>query len=132
MAKGESTGNRPGRPKKPDKRLQGDFNDYIIEDAEIAALIDELIEGEAIAIRVRQAGREIKKLIAAGYPDAINSDADGTGSGYANVLGRRVYCGVVDVPEKQQKAKTIASSRKWVGLDVHRRNLFDNAGEAVE
>ncbi len=119
------------RPKKPDRRMQGDFNDFVIEDAEIADLLDEIVEGEAIAIRVRQAKREVKKLIAAGYPDAINSDADGMGSGYANVLGRRVYCGVVDVPEREQKAKTIPSSTKWVGLDVHRADLFAQAGEAV-
>lgn len=120
----------PGRPKKPDKRLQGDFNDYVIEDAEIAALIDEIIAGEAIAIRVRQAMREVKKLIAAGYPEAINSDAaEGGGSGYANVLGRRVYCGMVDVPEREQKAKVIPTSTRWVGLDAHRRSLFDAVAE---
>lgn len=116
-----------GRPKKPDKRLQADFNDYPIEDAEIAELIDDIIKFEPAAITVRRATAKVKTLIKERYPEAINSDADGIMSGYANVLGRRVYCGVIDVPEKQVKAKTTSASTKWVGLDAHPRDLFSQA-----
>lgn len=121
----------PGRPKKPDKRLQGGFNDFIIENKEIAELIDIVIEGMAIAQRVRQAQAEIKKQIRENYPEAINSDADAVGSGWANVLGRRVYCGTIAVPEKKVAARTISSSTKWVGLDPHRADLFTQSAEAV-
>lgn len=115
-----------GRPKK-DKR-QSAFDDILIEDLELAKLIDEVIDGAAIAKRVRQANREIKLRLQEEHPDVINADADGMHSGWVNVLGRRIFTGVIEVPEKTIASKVQSSSRKWVGLDPYKVDLFSAAG----
>lgn len=120
---------KAGRPKKPDKRLQGHFNDIPVENLELAELIDAVIENAAAATRYRQASTEIKKQINDNYSDYINIDADGIHSGWLNVLGRRIYVGRIDVPEKPIKPGVKSASRKWVGLDPHKLSLFDAVAE---
>lgn len=118
-----------GRPKK-DKR-QSSFADMFLEDPELADLIDEVINGAEVAKRVRQANREIKLRLLEEHPEVINADADGMHSGWVNVLGRRIFTGVIDQPEKTIPAKVQSSSRKWVGLDPYRVDLF-SAASGVE
>lgn len=118
------------RPKKPDKR-QASFNDVFIEDPDIASLLEEIAQGEAVAIRVRQAKREVKKLVDAGYPNVINADQDGEHSGYVNCIGYRFFAGKIDTPERDQKAKKIPSRTAWLPLDVHRADLFSTQPAGV-
>lgn len=118
-----------GRPKKADKRLQGDFNDIPVEDLELAELIDDYMELESEAKRFRQVSKAIKTHISDNYPQHINSDADGMHSGWLNVLGRRVYVGMIDVAEKSVPATIRSASRRWAGLDAHRRDMFDSVEE---
>ncbi len=118
-----------GRPKKPDKRLQGDFNDIPVEDLELAEMIDLYIELEGEAKRFRQVSAAIKTRIDDNYSEHINSDVGGIHSGWLNVLGRRVYVGKIDVAEKEVPATIRSASRRWVGLDAHRRDMFDAVAE---
>lgn len=111
-----------GRPKK-DKR-QSSFNDEVIEDIDVEDLLEEIERGEAVAVRVRQAKRELKKQLAERYVTVINAADDGERSGYVRCGHYRFWAGKTTTPERDQKAKKIPSRESWQPLDVHRLDLF--------
>lgn len=121
----EDTKRGRGRPKK-DKR-QSSFDDAVIEDLDIEDLLEDIEKGEVVAIRVRQAKRELKKLVEAGYADVINAADDGEHSGYVRCGRYRFWAGKTTTPERDQKAKKIPSRESWQPLDVHRLDLFTAA-----
>lgn len=127
--------NVPATPKmsKRDQRRQASFYDVVLEDRDLARHLKTIADGEVVAANVRKAAREAKKIIDAGYREAINSERDGH-SGYIQCGGFRFRADVIEKPEETVEAKPATikpSSRRWAPLDVHRADLFSQVAAAA-
>lgn len=101
------------------KAAQADMADIVLEDPQLEKYLRDVFEHEEAAAKYRVANKGIKTRMLEDHGSAINSDDDGTHSGYVRVGGFR-FKPRYGTREAVTREVTYGAGKDWEPLEISR------------